>query len=204
MISWSTNKEVNNPMNQEVMRQLREKYLGIVGIDNLSDYKEYELPRIIRAIFSQQGTRILDFGTGMSCLPAYIALEPYEVWCVDDGSWHPEVNEKSYNKVFKSKVKYVIADILKDPMRLPNNYFDVIYSASALEHINEPEKYIEVLNKKLKKGGTQIHIVDFDEVHHPVDFNKIIKAMGLNEELPEEPEDVYMPIKNIGRICLQK
>ena len=206
MLEWATKEKVNSEFYKNTMAELRRRYVKIVGDDNLTIYKEFELPYIIEKIKEQNGTKILDFGTGTSCLPAYLNSYSFDITCLDSppdkGGWHPEVTEQTYNEVYKSKVKYIKTDILTDFDWCPDNFFDVIYSASTLEHIKYPEKYIRILKKKLKKGGLHIHIIDYDLVHHPIDFNKIIRAMGLKDVLDEEPEDFYNPIPNIGRIAI--
>ncbi len=172
-----------NDIDKSIFNDIRNKYLGIVdtiGNDLLGDYKKLELSNIVRRIKERDVKTILDFGTGTSCLPAYLNSLGYEVWCVDDGSWHPEVNETSYNDVYKSKVKYVVEDIVRRYDCLPDNYFDVIYSVSVLEHIPQYQKYLEVLNKKLKKGGLHLHIVDIDI-----------------------PENTYQPKEGVGRIIYE-
>ena len=202
MFEWATNKKVKSEFYTEAIKELQRRYLRFVGEENLSEYKEFELPCILENIFKKSRKTILDFGTGTSCLPAYLDFLGYEAWALDDGSWHPEINKRNYNEVYGAGVKYVLADILKTPKCVPDNYFDVVCSASTLEHIKEPEKYIEALNKKLKPGGLHIHLIDYDLVYHPVDFNKIIKAMGLDESVGEPPEDLYNPVPNIGRIAI--
>jgi 2-polyprenyl-3-methyl-5-hydroxy-6-metoxy-1,4-benzoquinol methylase len=183
MISFATQEQVKelNP----IIEELRHKYLNtldMIGDDLLGDYKAFELPYIVRRIQDKGDNvgAILDFGTGTSCLPAYLmSLGHREVWALDNGSWHPEVNRKNYNEVYGSGVNYVVDDILKNPDCIPDNYFDVIYSVSVMEHIKGYERYIEILNKKLKKGGLNIHVIDCTI-----------------------PEDLYQPEIGMGRIIL--
>jgi len=172
MIKVATNAEANSDFFKKTAKTLKDKYLKLldtIGEDLLGDYKLFELPYIIGQIEKEKVKRILDFGTGASCLPAYLDSLGYEVWALDDGSWHPEINEFTYNEVYKSKVKYVVADLLKNPDCVPDGYFDIVCSASVLEHIKDYEKYLKILNKKLKKGGTSIHVVDLpiDDIYQP-------------------------------------
>ena len=176
----ATNQQVKEY--EPIIEELRHKYLStldMIGDDLLGDYKAFELPHIISEVKKQKGNRILDFGTGTSCLPAYLNSLGYEVWCLDDGSWHPEVNETNYNEVYGCKVKYVVDDIVKNPECVPDNYFDVIYSVSVMEHIPQYERYIEILNKKLKKGGKHLHVID--------------------QPIP----DIYQPDEGMGRIIYE-
>lgn len=176
MISFATNQQVKEL--EPIIEDLRHKYLNtldMIGDDLLGSYKAFELPYIVRRIQEQKGKKILDFGTGTSCLPAYLNSLGYEVWCLDNGSWHPEVNEKNYNEVYSCNVKYVVDDLLKNSDCIPDD-FDVIYSVSAMEHIPNYERYIEILKKKTKLS---IHIIDA-----PI------------------PEDIYQPEEGMGRVIL--
>lgn len=176
MISFATNQQVKEY--EPIINDLRHKYLNtldMIGDDLLGDYKAFELPYIVRRIQEQKGKKILDFGAGTSCLPAYLNSLGYEVWCLDDGSWHPEVNEQNYNEVYGCNVRYIVGDLLKNPELIPDD-FDVIYSVSVMEHIKGYEKYIEALNKKTKLN---IHVID-----------AII------------PGDLYQPEEGMGRIIL--
>jgi len=121
MISFATQREVDSY--KPIIEELRKRYLSIldmIGKDLLGDYKAFELPHIISKIQRQKGKKILDFGTGTSCLPAYLDSLGYEVWALDDGTWHPEVNEKTYNETYQSKIVYIIADLLKKPNCVPD------------------------------------------------------------------------------------
>lgn len=180
MVRWATQRDVDS--GKEIITELRKKYLPIldtIGDDLLGDYKALELPYIVRQIRERNAKKILDFGTGTSCLPAYLDSLGYEVWCLDDGSWHPEVNERSYNETYQSKVVYIIADLLKKPNCVPDEYFDVVYSASVLEHVKDYEKYLKILDKKVKPGGFHLHVMD-----------------------AKIPDDIYQPEEGMGRLII--
>jgi len=180
MIYWATQEDVDD--GEKIITELRKRYLptlNLIGKDLLGDYKAFELPYIVRRIQEQKGKKILDFGAGTSCLPAYLDSLGYEVWALDNGSWHPEVNEKTYNETYRSHIKYIVDDILENPDCVPDDYFDVIYSASVLEHIPNYERYLNALNKKLKNGGLSIHIMD-----------------------ARIPPDIYQPQRGIGRLVI--
>jgi len=186
MIEFATQTEVDSYKN--VIDELRKKYLPLldtIGDDLLGDYKAFELPHIIKKIKDGNYKTILDFGAGTSCLPAYLDNLGYDVYCLDlpsnSSGWHPEVTEESYNKVYKSKVHYIKEDILTVPTCIPDDTFDVIYSASVLEHIPNYEEYLKILDKKLKKGGLHIHVMD-----------AII------------PDDIYQPEKGMGRLVITR
>jgi SAM-dependent methyltransferase len=48
------------------------------------------------------------------------------------------------------------ADLENDPLPYPDNYFDVIYSKSVIEHFYYPEKLVKEMFRVLKPGGLAI------------------------------------------------
>lgn len=61
----------------------------------------------------------------------------------------PETNQKS-----PLIDKLIIADIEKDTVNLPQEYFDVIICGDVLEHLVDPWAIVRKLSASLKKGGT--------------------------------------------------
>jgi SAM-dependent methyltransferase len=50
-------------------------------------------------------------------------------------------------------VKLSIADLEKDNLPYENDYFDIIYSKSVIEHFHNPERLVEEIYRVLKPGG---------------------------------------------------
>ena len=46
-----------------------------------------------------------------------------------------------------------IADLENEPLPYPNDYFDVVYSKSVIEHFYYPEKLVQEIFRVLKPGG---------------------------------------------------
>ena len=67
--------------------------------------------------------------------------------------------------------KFIIADLEKDDLELPLEYFDVILAGDVLEHLVDPWKVIENLTKFLKKGG--IFIVSVPNLREIVTISKV-------------------------------
>jgi 2-polyprenyl-3-methyl-5-hydroxy-6-metoxy-1,4-benzoquinol methylase len=190
------------------MEELRKRYQDKVGLDNLSEYKEFELPFIVDSFGGNYSKKVLDFGAGTSCLPAYLGVLGAEMWVLDNGSWHPEINERNYNKLYDSKVKYVVGELLNNPELLPDRYFDVIYSVSTLEHLMSPESAVEKLKEKLKDGGRHIHIVDIHPNITYLNYRLLARAIDGKKHEKEEfefddfNEDLYNPEPRISRIAI--
>ena len=132
--------------------------------------KGFDYPWILQSRGWKGADKILDVGAGYSLLPIHIA-DSYgsEVWAVDD--FGIESDDKFWKRKMEptehiskySQVKYVLerlGDIEKSS--LPHNYFDCIYSASALEHVppRMAEKVWNHMDRLLKPGGVMLHAVD--------------------------------------------
>ncbi len=74
--------------------------------------------------------------------------------------------------------KFIIADLEKDDLELPLEYFDVILAGDVLEHLVDPWKVIENLTKFLKKGG--IFIVSVPNLREIVTISKVFFLGDFN------------------------
>jgi 2-polyprenyl-3-methyl-5-hydroxy-6-metoxy-1,4-benzoquinol methylase len=52
-----------------------------------------------------------------------------------------------------------IVDLNKENLPYPDNYFDVVFSKSVIEHISNTEHYVNEMKRVLKKGGVLILLV---------------------------------------------
>ncbi len=144
------------------------------------------------------GSKMLDIGGGDSRILNYFK-DSYECWNLDKlegiGNGAFSVNTDGYRLV-----KDYIGNFNKE---LPENYFDFIFSISALEHVpNGSEKHRKLhenicldMDRILKPGGHSLHLLDitissrvkcwfndlalvlsgyFECLNSPVDFEKII------------------------------
>ena len=73
-------------------------------------------------------------------------------------------------------------DIEQNPLPYNDNYFDVVYSKSLIEHLWEPDNYLNEANRILKPGGKIITLVPdwevqfktyFDDFTHRTPFTKV-------------------------------
>ena len=187
MLIWANKNEINDKM----MRVVEIMYAEKVGIKNTrKGIKAWELSVILRQIREHFGERkdisILDFGAGVSPFGAYLNHIGYRfVTCADKkGGWHPEINQEIYNKKYGACVEYVKTDIVPSY----DKKYDVIFSASVLEHIRAKERVeiMRTLSQYLKSGGLVIHAVDYDS---GVNFKKLIEGCGIpiSHKLEETP-----------------
>lgn len=181
MLIWADKNEIDIKMIESMDNEnLKIENLKII-------LKGWELSIIYRQIKRHFGDRkdiaILDFGAGISPFGAYLNHVGYQnVTCLDKkGGWHPEINQESYNKRYNANVRYLKEDIT---FRYIGQY-NVIFSASVLEHIGEAKRIpiLQALWTHLAMNGLFIHVVDYD---NGVDFKELIDNCGLR--IPYKPE----------------
>jgi len=142
--------------------------------------------------------KILDVGGAYSPLPMFIQKTwGCETWEVDDfgtGSndefWTRQRSPEDHIKA-NPQIKFVLERV-GDPKQssLPQNYFDVVYSLSVMEHV-PPEVQIAAwqhMASLLRPGGELIHAVD---IHFPSNggLRKVLASMlfdGFNFLVPEQ------------------
>ena len=74
------------------------------------------------------------------------------------------------------------ANIEHEPLPYQDNYFDIIYSKSLMEHLHHPDKYLSEVFRILKPGGKVLCLIPdwesnyktyFDDFTHVTPFTKI-------------------------------
>ena len=186
MLLWANKNEIN----MKIIKPIEEMYNKESGVESLKDLlKAWELSVIFRQIREHFGERkdilILDFGAGRSPFGAFLNRIGYQnVTCLDKtDAWHPEINQETYNKKYGTYIKYIRIDITKGY----NGKYDVIFSASVLEHIKDRGiRVLQILSKNLKADGLFIHVADYNR---GINFKKLIKNCNLpisykSEETP--------------------
>ncbi len=148
-----------------------------------------------------KGSRILEIGGGASRILAHFKAD-FECWNLDKleglGNGPREINSNGYRLV-----KDYIGNFNQE---LPNNYFDFIFSISALEHVpdNDPallQKILDDMDRVLKTGGYSLHCFDLLIQESSVWTNKLLPFLfdhinTVNTFLPfeilEKDPDLYV------------
>jgi len=138
---------------------------------------------------------ILDFGSGTTFFPFYIAEHDHNVVCVDVD---PIVESEMKNAIKNIRLKAgAVSFRLIDGKELPfdDNSMDLIYSISVLEHIPDPAQIISEIHRVLKPGGHLLLTYDvaigenceniindsFDMYNGLKFFNKILPETPISE-----------------------
>lgn len=132
--------------------------------------KGFDYGWILSARNWQKNDTVLDVGGAYSSLPNFLSTEyGCETWVADDFGlstndkfWTRNLSPHDYIKKHP-ETRYILERV-GDPetSSLPKNYFNVVYSASALEHVPAdltPSIWRHMLDL-LKPGGELIHTVD--------------------------------------------
>jgi len=178
----------------EARRLLRYKQTGVFGA--ALNIKGFDYAWIIDSHTWKHGERVLDVGAGYSELPMHLR-ETYgcEAWVVDDFGmeseekfWkrgkHPQQHANNH-----PEVNFVL-ERLGHPSSssLEPGSFDVIVSASALEHV--PPALVEDvwrhMDLLLKPGGKMLHAIDVKLPTHR-GMLSVMKALALDLAAPLVP-----------------
>jgi 2-polyprenyl-3-methyl-5-hydroxy-6-metoxy-1,4-benzoquinol methylase len=127
-------------MNQTYYTIKEKKYFSYVRLD------------VISLLPSQPGQKVLEIGAGGGNTLLYIKENKLagEVMGVelmripDSNQQHTLID------------KFQIADIEKENINAPEEYFDVIICADILEHLTDPWNCVDKISRHLKKGGRLI------------------------------------------------
>jgi ubiquinone/menaquinone biosynthesis C-methylase UbiE len=132
--------------------------------------KGFDYAWILDSIDWHSNLRVLDVGAGYSPFPLYIAnTYGCEVWAVDDFSLLEQGNFWERNRdpqeyiASHPEISYVVGRIGSQELdELPEGYFDIIYSASALEHVPAIDIGLvwKHMDRLLKPQGHMLHGLD--------------------------------------------
>jgi hypothetical protein len=131
--------------------------------------KGFDYPWLVTARPWKAGERVLDVGAAYSPLPVHLHKTfGCEMWAVDDfgGSedpfWQRYTSPQAY--IEQHPERRFVLERLGDPQHssLEPGYFDVIYSASVLEHVPASAQAAvwQHMDALLKPGGEMLHAVD--------------------------------------------
>ena len=116
---------------------------------------------LFRRFRIRKGDRLLDIGCGRGeFLKGFIAC----------GVLGYAVDQSSAVTRYCSDAQYKSADIENEGIPYPDNFFDVVYSKSVIEHFHYPEKLISEMYRVLKPGGLAITLCPSWEYNYRIYF----------------------------------
>lgn len=134
----------------------------------LSDHPNVLKPlgyaHIINLIEAFKPKRILEIGHGGFSFVFEIFYDKIEMWGLDDLLDNSSVSKDDLNRIRKDypDVKFVEGLMGKNIKELPENYFDLVYSVSVIEHVPDEslKDFFDETYRILKEGGIVSHSFD--------------------------------------------
>lgn len=150
-------------------------------LDVVYDKKSHPIttypPKLIKYLFDKysmtRGQKLLEPGCGRGeFLDAFrnLGMECYGL------DLSPSAGE------FLNNIEVKQANIEKEPMPFEDNFFDVVYSKSLMEHLRHPDTYLKEVYRILKPGGTVLCLIPdweanyktyFDDYTHIMPFTRV-------------------------------
>ncbi len=127
-----------------------------------TDYPKHLVKYLFNKFHLKRGQTFLEPGCGRGDFLIEFKKLGLEAYGID-------ISEESKEIIKDCTIK--ISDIEKDGIPFPDNYFDVIYSKSFIEHMYHPENYFEEAYRVLKKGGILITLVPDWEANYKIYFD---------------------------------
>ena len=128
-------------------------YLKIVYDEGARPYTEYP-EKLIHYLFNafniKEGMKLLEPGCGRGEHLRLFKNLGVDVYGLDLSPEAP---------LYAKDLNIKVCDLEKDKLPYPDNYFDVIYSKSFLEHLRDPSKFLNEAYRVLKPGGLLLSMV---------------------------------------------
>ena len=124
-------------------------------IDALNDYEKFVYPYIACNILGlNKSSKILDAGAGSGRILCSLKLAGFEkLYAID-------LEEKMKDTFSEIGVEFRVADLEKDKLEFPSNFFEAIIAKNVIEHLNDYENMMREFYRILKKRGYLVLITD--------------------------------------------
>ena len=125
------------------------KYILLKLVCNNNSIANHQLDQLIKNYFSYsgKGLNILDLGSGLcNYFPENVTESKNKYFACD-------LSDDLEKLLDKRGIKFIQGDMVKDNLKLKENYFDIIICSHVIEHIEEPSNILFEINKLLKISG---------------------------------------------------
>jgi len=153
-----------------------EKYLETIYSKQKYPFSEYP-KKLINYLFSRfdlkDNQKLLEIGCGRGDFLNEFRKKNLEVYGVD---------LSNYSQSFFPEINFKKVDLTKDALPFEDNFFDVIYSKSLIEHFYYPDTLFQEAYRVLKPGGKIITLTPewqfnynsfYEDYTHRVPFSKM-------------------------------
>tara|TARA_A100001011_G_scaffold400415_2_gene514784 strand:+ start:584 stop:1249 length:666 start_codon:yes stop_codon:yes gene_type:complete len=149
-------------------------------------YPEIFCRYIVKNFGLKKNSNILDVGSGRGEFAegfSFLGLNTFEIDIEEN-------DERNKDLPFKK------CDLLKDDIPFEDNFFDIIFHKSVLEHFTDPEMIIDKMKLKLKPGGVLIGMVPDWETQYKTFYHDHTHRTPFMRESLED----LLKIKNFKKI----
>ncbi len=127
----------------------------------LTEYPQKLASYLFNRFGIKRGDKLLDIGCGRGeFLKGFVS-------CGVNGH---AVDKSSSARKYCPEAELRNSDIENDGIPYPDNYFDVVYSKSVIEHFHYPEKLVKEMYRVLKPGGLAITLCPSWEYNYRIYF----------------------------------
>lgn len=130
----------------EAKKKYADKYAAITP----KDYKQLEdrLKKVLQIFSNHEFDKILDVGCGDGNFSVLLreACGAKEVYGI-------EISEKAMESANKNGVKAYQLNIDEDDFPFEDNYFDAIFAGEVIEHLFDPDHFLDGVYRTLRGGG---------------------------------------------------
>jgi 2-polyprenyl-3-methyl-5-hydroxy-6-metoxy-1,4-benzoquinol methylase len=128
--------------------------------------REWEYPWAIHSSKVRRGYTILDVGCGKSPFLTYLGMMGCEAYGLDKGETKEHDGLWGYDEDFGKPYVKEIREEMMSEMSYPDNFFDIVFCISVLEHVSRAEVKagLKEMRRVLKPGG--LLVITLDEGIH--------------------------------------
>lgn len=140
-------------------------YLSVVYDESSRPYTDYPkqlCSYLFQAFDLKSGMRMLEPGCGRGEFLSNFQELGLEVYGVD-------ISIEAQN--FSNNFQVEVCNVEEDTLPFNDDFFDVVYSKSFIEHLYRPEKYLEEAYRVLKPGGILLTLVPDWESNYKIYFD---------------------------------
>jgi ubiquinone/menaquinone biosynthesis C-methylase UbiE len=150
------------------------------GISNTWGLKQMGTLFCVEKITQIKPTKILEVGAGFNTFFDENFGSDYEYWMIDDAGYYPKDKfEPAIEK--RQNTQFVCSLMGSFSYELPDNYFDIVFSISVLEHVPPTSCYdlYRDMFRVLSPGGYIVHSIDLVQPHRLEKEYSLIKKAGF-------------------------
>jgi len=176
--------------------------------ENIDVFHRFCLPYLGSKFFPNRDVKILDIGAGLGHSLIPLKLSDYQ------NLWAADIDDFNQDLFKKNNIKFNSFNAEEDKFPYEDGFFDVVLSFHLIEHLLNPQNYLEEVHRILKNGGKFILVTpDWrkqyktfwrDHTHiHPYDKESIVRILKCYDFEPIFTKS-FGVLRGLGRIKVWK